>query len=536
MTNRLFAGSGILTRFIFRRDRVRLLVWIVALAGFVAAFVPVFETLLTDNGSSVPVMAMLMENPAMVAIVGPVYGIDNYTTGAMYANMMLVFSVMTAGVMNIFLVSRHTRQDEELGRLEVIRSLPVGRLSNLASTLLVAGAVNTALAVCTGLGTFALRAAGMTFWGCMLFGAALGVIGLFFAAAAAVFCQCTANNRTALGFSLMLLFVLYMLRAMGDVSVEALSLVSPLGLILRTEIFVNDYWWPVFVVLGITALLIALAFGLARMRDLGRGLVPEKPGRRHAAFLLNSPYGLALKLMRTPMIVWTITVFVLAGMYGSVFGDMESFIGSNDMLKAIFAATQDHSLLEQFIVVLMAIMSMIAAIPVLSFVGRVAAEEKQGHTEHLLGRAVSRRAQMSAYFVPSVIASVMLQVLSALGFWVVGSTVLATTPALGIFICSALSYLPAMWVLMGIVMALVAFAPSLTALGYVYLGYSFVAVYLGAVAGLPAWMKKLTPFGYVSRYPVEEMEMLPLAILTLLAAGLVLLAFWGYGRRDVKMQ
>lgn len=535
MTSRLFSGSTTLSRFILRRDRVSLFIWLVGIAGFVVALVPVFENLVT-SGTDRTVMSAMMENPAMVALLGPVYGKENFTTGAAYGNMMLIFTVLIGGVMNIYFVARHTRQDEELGRMEVIRSLPVGRLANLASTMLVSAAFNIVLAVFTGVGMYFLRADGMDFSGCMLFGAALGVIGFFFAGVTAILVQCTANNRTALGLSIMLLFLLYMMRAVGDMGTEVLSFISPLGLVLRIESFVNNYWWPVFVIFAISLALTAIAFLLANSRDLGRGLVPERPGRRHASSLLSSPYGLALKLLRTSILVWVITIFSFAAMYGSVFGDLESFISNNDMLRAIFAANTEFTLAEQFISLLMAIMSMIAAIAPLTFINRIHSEEKNGYAEQLFGRAVSRYEQMAAYFIPALVLSAVLQLLSALGFWSVGSMVLDTAPSLHTFLQSAFSYLPALWLMMGIAIALVAYLPKFANITYVYLGYAFFSVYLGTIANFPEWVKKLSPFGHISQYPIEELEILPLVILTVMAVGLIALGFFGYARRDMKTQ
>ena len=535
MISHLFAGSGTLTRFILKRDRIRLLIWIIGLCGFAVSFIPIFENIL-NTGDNNQMMLLMMESPVMVSILGVPYGAANYNTGAMYANMMLLFLVMIAGVMNIFLVSRHTRQDEEMGRLEVIRSLPVGRLSNLASTMIVTVIANFLLALLTGGGMFALRETGMTFSGCMLFGVSLGVIGLFFAASTAIFCQCTANNRTATGLSILLLFVLYMLRAAGDIGTEILSLISPLGLILRTEAFVSNYWWPIWMILGISVVLTFIAFVLARTRDLGRGLVPEKPGRRHASVLLSSPFGLAFKLLRTSIIVWLITMFVMGGMYGSVFDSLEGFLSGNEVLGAIFAASEEFSATEQFAALLMTIMSMLTVIPVINFVARITSEEKHGHTEHLLGHSVSRQAQMGAYLIPAFIISVVLQVLMTLGLWMVGSIVLDTIPSLTIFMVSAMSYLPAIWVMLGVTIFLVAFLPRFTSAAYVYLGYSFVSVYMGTLVGLPEWMQKITPFGYISQYPIEEMEVAPLFILTGIAALLLFAGFIGYRKRDMLTQ
>ncbi|MBO1915323.1 hypothetical protein J4G37_62155, partial [Microvirga sp. 3-52] len=88
-----------------------------------------------------------MLNPAMTAMVGPAYGIDNYTIGAMFAHEMLLFTAIAFGLMSILLVARHTRSDEEDGRIELIRSLPTGRLSNLASTVVVVSGVNILFAI-----------------------------------------------------------------------------------------------------------------------------------------------------------------------------------------------------------------------------------------------------------------------------------------------------------------------------------------------------------------------------------------------------
>lgn len=535
MTDTLFAGSGALTRFILRRDRFRLLIWVIGLSAFIVALVPVFKDLL-QAGAENRVMEEMMRSPAMVALLGPVYGAGNYNAGAAYGNMMLVISVMIAGVMNIFLVTRHTRQDEEMGRLEVIRSLPVGRLANLLSAMAVSLLSNVALTLLSGFGLYAMRGEGMDFSGCMLFGASMGCIGIFFAAATALFCQLTPNNRTASGLSFMLLLALYMMRTVGDMGTEALSLISPLGLVLRTQCFVSNLWWPITVILLVSAVIALAAFALASMRDLGQGLFPERPGRRHASRMLSSPFGLALRLLKASILVWAATVFLLAAMYGSTFGHLESFISDNAFLQAIFTGNSEFSLTEQFIALLMAVISMVGTIPVLSFMQRVSGEERLGHTEHLLARAVSRNEQFAAYFLPAVFLSVLLQFLSALGFWAAGSVVLDTAPSLGSFIQAAFAYLPAIWVMLGLSMVFCAYLPDKTSISYIYLGYSVFSIYLGTIAGLPPWTKKLTPFGYIPQLPVEEMKALSLIVLTVIAIGLGVLGFAGYRKRDMRTQ
>jgi ABC-2 type transport system permease protein len=51
---------------------------------------------------------------------------------------------------------------------------------------------------------------------------------------------------------------------------------------------------------------------------------------------------------------------------------------------------------------------------------------------------------------------------------------------------------------------------------------------------LPDWMASLTPFGHVPKIPVEEVNVLKLAVLTLTASALTAAGFAGYKRRDVQ--
>ena len=536
MNKQYFSNTLGLTRFILRRDRLRLILWLVMLSGFVIGLVPVFSDVIL-KGAEKSQMAEMMKNPAIIAMVGPAYGEADFHTGAAFANFMLVFCVMAAAVMNIFLITRHTRNDEELGRLEVVRSLPVGRLANITSAMTASFVTNLILSIITTLGLYAIRGEGMTFLGCAIFGLSLGIIGLVFAGLSALFCQLSANNRTAMGLSFLSLFVFYIMRAIGDTGTEALSLISPLGLVLRTENFVNDYIWPLVVLLLMAAGVFVISLMLAATRDLGQGLLPQKPGRKHASALLSSPLGLALRLTRTAIIVWTLTLFSLAAMYGSVFGDLEGYISGSEALSAMFSTAEGAaSVTEQFMVLLFAVMSLIGTIPLLTYVNRVVAQEKDGVTEHILSKAVSRPKQVLAYLLPSMVLSVIYQLLSAYGLWVVGSQVLDTLPPLSTFVNAALLYLPAMWCLIGISLLLIGYLPEKTFLVYVYLGYAFMSIYFGRLADLPDWIRKLTPFGFIPEYPLEDITWWPLVVITGLAIVFISMGTTGYRRRDMITQ
>ena len=239
-----------------------------------------------------------MLNPAMSAMVGRGYGLDNYTIGAMMAHQMLLFTALAVGIMSILLVARHTRADEEDGRIELIRSLPTGRLSNLHATMLVLFGMNLLLALVIGFALYALGIESMDLEGSLLYGAALGATGIFFTALTAVFAQVSESSRGTTGLSFTVLGGAYLIRAIGDAGNETLSWFSPLGWVLGAEVYVNNYWWPILLTVGVALVLAVLALYLYAIRDLESGYLPTKPGRKYASKFLLSPLGLTLRLQR----------------------------------------------------------------------------------------------------------------------------------------------------------------------------------------------------------------------------------------------
>jgi ABC-2 type transport system permease protein len=291
-----------------KREAVVSTVWILILVLFSAALAPGMSGMFdTDSRQQ---FAQTFNNPVMIAMMGPVYGADHYTQGAMYSNMMLLWILIAVAVMNIFLVSRHTRADEEKGRAELARSLPTGRLALLNAAMITAFIVNAALGILMGLGIGATGVETMGMGGSMLYGAVVFATGLVFASITAVFCQLTSGRSGATGYAFAAMGLFYMVRAAGDMAGGGfLSCISPLGLAQRAQVYVQNRLWPVFALLLESAVIAAAAYKLNEIRDLGQGLIPARPGRKDASVYLRSPFGLALRLLRNTLIIWIAAMF-----------------------------------------------------------------------------------------------------------------------------------------------------------------------------------------------------------------------------------
>lgn len=527
-----FTNVGILVRFILRRDRVRIPIWISSLVGISIAVALAFPGLYPP-GPERDILAETMKNPAMTSMLGPGYGLDNYHIGAAMAHQMLLFTAVAVAIMNILLAIRHTRSDEEAGRIEVIRSLPVGKLANSGATFFVLVMVNLALALVMGVGLRVLGLEGMDMAGSLLYGAVLGVTGIFFAAVTIFIAQLTETSRGALGFSFTFMGLSYLLRAVGDLSSEALSLVSPLGLILRTEVYVNDHWWPILVMLAASVILIMFAFRLNTIRDLEAGFVAAKPGPSKASRFLLSPLGLALRLQKTTIISWVVGMFVLGVSYGSVYGDIDAFFQTSDLFELLLPGTEGFSLTDQFTTTLLAVMAMIGMIPVLLTVLKLKSEEQAHRTEHVLARAVSRREILGSYISIAILLAIVMQVVSVLGLWSAATAVMDEPFNLSLTLKGGLSYVPVMWIMVGLAALLIGLAPRLTGLIWIYLAYTFFIIYFGGLLQVPEWLGKLTPFGYVPDVPLEKMGF-PLTLALILVAFILTgLGLKGYEKRDI---
>ncbi|MDR2571579.1 MAG: hypothetical protein LBD23_14980 [Oscillospiraceae bacterium] len=554
-----FDNSLLLTKFILRRERVISVVWILALAFAVVGLVPGMDSAI--DFESRETLAPMLENPALVAMFGKAYAIEHPGFGALYVNLMLLVTAVPVVLMNIFFVVRHTRADEEKGRYEVVRSLPTGRLANLHSTMISAVVVNILLALVIGLGMFAVGDESMSFNGSMLFGVALGAVGLVFAAIAALFSQLSSNSRGAMGYAFGALAILYFLRAPGDMNadMEILALISPLGLVLRTQAYAGDYWWPIFILLGTAVVITLVAYKFNYSRDIDQGLIPARAGRAHGSALVRTPFGLAFKLLRTSLIVWTAGMFMLGASYASVFGEIDDFIAQNDMYRDLILGpagielTQDLSpeetvafmkeavsaagftIAELFASMISSMMSMTVMVPVILFMKRAKNEEREIRTELIIATPVSRRKYLAGYAIIAFTAAIVIQFMWAIGMYSYGASILPDPGDLSFnfMMNSFFVYIPAIWVIIGLVILLIGLLPKRTGIIWGYFAFTFFFMLFGRM-GMFDWAVKLTPFGYVPDLPMDDINFLTLGVLTLIAAALTTAGFYFYGKRDIN--
>src|SRR5216683_955580 len=190
------AGTGALIRLILRRDRLLLPLWIVVVGlvpiGVAAAFAKLYPT-----AESLRAFAdHCMSNPAVVAILGPVFA---PTLGGLTAWRTSAMGMLGAGLPSLLIVIRHTRAEEEAGQRELLASTVVGRHAPLSAALIVMLAANLALATFVASGLISL---GLPPAGSIALGLSWAAAGWIFAAVASLTAQLSASTSTARNIAL----------------------------------------------------------------------------------------------------------------------------------------------------------------------------------------------------------------------------------------------------------------------------------------------------------------------------------------------
>lgn len=528
-----FANTGVLMAFTGKRDRIRLFVWILGISLFVISLAVLMPELYPEQADKM-VLAETMKNPAISFMIGYSAGLENYTDGAIMGHFMIVFSAIFAAIMSILLINRYTSEDEEEGRTEMINSLPVGSLSNLSSSFFILCISNIMIALIIGLGMYSLRIETMDFEGSIFFGACIGATGIFYAAITGLFAQLGSNTRATLGFSFGFLIFDYLIRGIGDTGTEALSYITPLGLVVRTEVYVNNHWWPLLIILGLSLVIFIFSLYLNSTRDLGSGLFPTRPGKSSASRFLASPLGLALRLQRTTIIVWLVSMFVIGMAYGSLLDELEGFLQNSELIQQMIPDAPGMSLTERFVTMLITIISVLGTIPAVMFVLKIASEERKMRTEILLTTPASRNSWLLSYTLIGFIAVLVIQFVSIFGLWSAAVLVMKDGMSLRVLLQAALVNMPAMWIFTGLAVFLTGWLPKLTSLTWFYLAYSFFLEYIGAILKVPDWVLNTSPFAHIPKLADDDIEASVLIVMCLISLLLVVAGFIGYNRRDIE--
>jgi ABC-2 type transport system permease protein len=524
-------GTTELVRLALRRDRYFMPAWVYVLTASVASTAYSFRGLYPTGPERAALAAGLRGNPSMTALAGPVYG---DSVGALTMWKVGLPVAVGAALMGIFTVIRHTRGDEEAGRLELVGSTALGRQAALAASLVVAFGTCLVLAFLIAAAMILLR---QPAGGALAVGAAVGLAGWVFAAVAAVAAQLTDSARAARGIAGAVCGLAYLLRTVGDAGsgLSWLSWASPLGWAERLRPFAGEQWWVAGLSIAAGVVLSGAAGLLAARRDLGAGLLASRPGRARAPGWLRSPLALAWLLQRASLMWWTFGFALTGAVVGASAKGIGSALNSPQARDFIIRLGGRSGLVNAYFAALFMMLGVTAAAYAVASALRPRGEETEQRAELVLAAPVGRVRWAAGHLVIAVAGPAVLLgaagLTAGLAYGLRTGDVGTGVPRL---FGAALAQVPAAWLMAGIAVAATGMAPRLAvSAGWTALGVFALLTLVGPTLRLAQWVMDVSPFTHVPKLPGGTFTATPLAWLTALAVALTAAGLAGLRRRDL---
>jgi ABC-2 type transport system permease protein len=528
----VITGTGELVKLGARRDRIMLAAWCYLLIALAVGTAYTFRGLYPTLPSRLEFAASIAGNPTFRALIGPTF--DLSTVGGLSAWRVDGLGGTLLGLMNILVVVRHTRAEEEAGRLELIGSGVVGRYAPLTASLVLVLATDLVLGLVIGAG---LLLVGLPAGGSFALGLAIAVVGAAFAGIAAVAAQLTETSRGANGIAITVLGVAFLLRAIGDSAgpgISWLSWLSPIDWGQQIRPFADERWWVFALPLGCAVLGTAVAIALVARRDLGAGLLPTRPGPADASPALRGPLALAWRLQRGLLLGWLAAFVVVGGVLGAVTHDMASVTATSPQLaKIIDALGGAKGVADALLSAFLGLLGLVSAVFTVQTVVRLRAEETGLRAESVLATGVGRVRYAAGHLVVAAAGGALLLAaggtLAGLAYGLRVGDVGGVLPGV---VAAALVQVPAAWVLAGVAMLLFGLVPGWTPVSWAALVLCFLIGELGPSLRLPQWVLDVSPFTHVPKLPGGPVDGAPIGWLLLVAVVLTVLGLAGFRRRD----
>ena len=522
-----FTGVGPLIRFVLRRDRVYLPVWILAITVVTylsaAAVRRTYDTPVEVASYAVNVGG----SPASVAIGGPPVALTQIGGILIYETSLT--ALLGVALMAIFMVVRHTRREEDAGRVELLGSTVVDPHAVITSAVLVASAAS----ILVGAGvTASFLAEEQPVRESLLYGAAVAAFGVVFTGVAACAAQVMSHGRGAVGVSLAALAVAFGLRAIGDVWENAWSWLSPMGWSQQVRVYDDNRWWPLALSVLLTAVLIAATVLFESRRDLGAGLVATRPGPAEAGRSLSGVAGLNWRLQRGALLGWVVGVWSMGLLLGSFSESIQNLVEDNPTLKE-YLASAGLDVVDAFFATSLLLLAIGGSGFAVSSALRTRAEETADRLESVLATGVSRTRWLFGSLLVTLVGVLLVVASGGLGVGISYAVTTGRVEEVWQLTGYALVHLPAVLLLVALVVLLVGWVPQASGAVWAVLALAFVVGWLGSLLDPPQWVKDLSPFTHIPTVPAVEVTATPLVVLLLLSAAAVLAGWVGFRHRDI---
>ncbi|WP_296667526.1 ABC transporter permease [Demequina sp.] len=522
-------GAPRLLRTSIRHEARSFAPWIGIATVLSASSVLVYPWVFPTQADRDGLATLVGANPAIGLIFGPAFDVS--TADGFNAWRTLALGGLLTALGAIFVVTKATRGQEDSGQAELLASGVLGR----SSRLLTAVAMGMIMSVMVGLvAALVTLACGGGLEATFLLCATYTATGWMGTGLAAVTSQLGAEARASSSMAVGTFGVLFILRGFAySVQAPEWTLwINPLAWMTETKPAVENHWWPLFLAVGLTAIMLAVAFVLQARRDFGQGAIAPSPGPARGR--ARSPLALALSLNRGSLIAWGIGFAVLGVVFGYFTTAITDLLADDEGIAKVLAASAQTpaDIFGAFLATILSLVGIICSIACVQMVLRVRKEEMEDRVEPIIATPTTRpRYYGSNVLVALGAAAVFLTIAGV----IVAS--FASGAGIGISFGQALTQalvtVPAVWTIVAIAVLVVGARPKFAIAAWAGVLISFGLTLLGPTFGLDDWVLAISPLYHVPHVATSSYTWGGLAVVTAVGALFAAIGFAGFRRRDL---
>lgn len=523
-------GAEPLLKASMKHDIRSIVPWVIGITVLSLTSIIAYWVLLSDAVSQAEFIAAVDANPAFNLIFGQAR--DLTTIEGFGAWRSLALGGFFAALMAILIVVRNSRANEDSGQAELIASAVVGRATRLGVAIIMAVIASVAVGVLASLAMILMGAEAAS---SITLAATFTASGLMFAGVAAVTSQIGSDARTASSLAIAVLGGSFLLRGYADtVDPDGWAVwLSPLGWTEQVAPGTQNNWWPLLACVGLTVVLVGLAFILQSHRDFGQGLLTPNPGPSRGGAMANI-WGLAVGINRSAIISWTIAFVILGLVFGLLATAMMDILETSPAIAQVLAAgaATPQTISFGLLITLINLLVIIAAVYGVAVTGRIYAEEVEYRVEPLLAGKVSRSEYLASNAVIAFLGPAVALMIGTLAIGLVAAPANESIDVDSV-LQQGLVEIPALWLMVGIALAAIGAKPTLRLVAWLAIVATFGLTILGPSLELPDWILAISPLWHVPNVAATDPNDLGMAVVSAIAALLIAVGFIGFRRRDV---
>jgi polyether ionophore transport system permease protein len=452
-----------------------------------------------------------------------------------YAWELGAIAGLFAAVGAVLIAVALTRAAEDEGTLELVRVTGIDPRAPLRAAFGVLTGIGLVLGIgcAIGVGAWTGRVDGVTWAGAACFGAVIGVVFVLTGLVTALLAQVVATAGGARIAGLSFVAAAFALRAVGDVrEIAVLQWLTPLGLRATVRPFAADRGWVVLLWAGVAPAVAWAAEWLSGRREYRSGLIRRR-NHGDARLPIRSGFGLTARLLRGPVLVWTVTTALLAGSFCALGSNVVAQENSGDLGGFLGAQLGTADPVSGYLAYCGTVVGIMVTCFAVLAVLRARTEEEVGLTDHVLVTGVRRWGPLAWRIVGAGLGSLLVLAAAAALSSAVAPAVITGDDVSVRAAAYVLGQWPSAVAVAGWAAFLVGTRPRLAWLSWAPVLASVVLALLGRLLGVPQSIVDLGVFQHVPDVTATPTAITGIAVLLVAGAAGSALGLVGVEGRDL---